>query len=498
MNKYQSLSNKFIAKLSISFLVIILTIGIVYIVVTFFLLDKFYSETTQRLNANVASHLIEEKFQTVSPFLDDGAVNKEFFDDLMHDMMAVNRAIEVYLLDEKGMVLHSIVLDHTNKNKPLTKVDLAPIKKFIANNNLYVLGDDPKDINCKKIFSAAPFESKGKKGFIYVLLASKSFDQVWSSLFKGYFSRLTFITLIITMILAMGIGWLSIVIISKSLLTIILYVNQFKEGNLDSRIPNANESNLSILATTFNEMADTIAANIEEIYSVNRFKKELIANVSHDLRTPLTVIRGYAETLKMNEDIITEQNKKEFLKIIEQSTLSLSNLVNHLFDYSNLDAKEIKPKRIVFNITELISTIIKRYTIITKEKGIRLISIEESPVFVYADKILIERVLQNILDNALKFTPTGGEISFKVEKKKEKTFISIKDTGPGIDEEEKKHIFKRYTTSSTPEEKMNIGLGLAIVKKIMDLHETDISIYCEGKNKGCIFEFYLPSVHNNW
>ncbi len=495
MKNYRSLSNKFILKLGVLFLITILVIGVLYITVTFFLLDKFYSQTTQRLNADVANHLIEEKFKADSPFLENGKVNKKLFDDIMHDMMAVNRAIEVYLLNENGEVLHSLVLDHSDEYEAIKKVNLVPIRKFIADNTIYVLGDDPKNTENKKIFSAASFSSRGKKGFIYILLASQSFEQICKSLFKGYFSKLTFITLFITMFLAIGIGGLSIFLISKSLLLIIYYVNRFKEGDLNSRIPEAEKSNLSILATTFNEMATTISQSIEEINSINTFKKELIANVSHDLRTPLTVIRGYAETLKDEVSEITDSDRKEFLNIIEKSTMSLSNLVNHLNDYSNLDAREIVPKKTVFNVVNLIKDIINRYEIIAKEKKIKIdVNYEKETLKqVYADKILIERVFQNVFDNALKFTPEHGSICFFVKSELKDTItIQIKDTGPGMKKEDINSVFKKYTKLSTSSsEDKGVGLGLAIVKKIMELHNTKAKFYCDYA-KGCVFEFTLP------
>ncbi|TCI91029.1 HAMP domain-containing sensor histidine kinase [Tenacibaculum sp. M341] len=496
MKKSHLLSNKFIIKIGALFLIIILTISVLYIFVTFFLLEKFYSQTTQRLNANVAAHLIEEKFKKSSPFLEDGEINTVLFDDIMHDMMAVNRAIEVYLLNDRGGVMHSLVLDHSNKSEPKKKVDLAPVKKFIANNEIFIQGDDPKTGD-QKIFSAAPFKIKDKCGYIYVILASESYENVCKSIFKGYFSKLTFVTIFITMLLSVVIGWIFIIVISKNLLTIIYYVNRFKEGDLDSRIPNAKESNLSILATTFNEMANTISMNINEIQSINKFKKELIANVSHDLRSPLTIIRGYAETLKDAEQEITEKNRKEFLNIIEDSAISLSNLVNRLFDYSNLDANQMHLNKTEFCITELILEITKRYSIITENKKIEMYVFYNTNCeqFVFADKNLIERVIQNLLENAIKYTPREGKVFFYIEKNqaKDKIIIKIKDTGPGISLQEQKFIFSKYFQTGVSSNKNGVGLGLAIVKKITDLHNIDIKIYCESNEKGFVFEFYLPT-----
>ncbi|WP_442266292.1 ATP-binding protein [Tenacibaculum sp. ZS6-P6] len=457
-------------------------------------MNRFYSQTTQRLNANVANHLIEEKFKNTAPFLENGDVNVELFDDVMHDMMAVNRAIEVYLLDIEGVVLHSVVLDHSDEFEPIKKVDLIPIREFIKNKNEYILGDDPKNTSERKIFSAASFNNNGKQGYIYVLLASHDFEQICTSLFKSYFSKLTITTICITTFLSLVVGFLSIFFISKSLLIIIHHVNNFKEGNLQSRIPEASTTNLSILATTFNEMADTIAYHIEEIKSINNFKKELIANISHDLRTPLTIIRGYAETLSGNEIKMTKENRQDFLKIIEKSTFILSDLVNQLYEYSNLDAKELQLNKTKFNLPKLINEIVMRYGMISenKEISIKVICKLDENQFVFGDKLLIERVIQNILDNALKFTPQKGCITLSLETKLDKIIVSIKDSGLGITKTELDSVLDRwYTSGNTIESR---GLGLAISKKIIELHGTHLMIFSEGKNKGSEFMFSLPNT----
>ena len=114
-----SINNKLIAKLSLSFFLLLVVIGVAFTGLTVFITNKHFEEVTQRLNSQVAAHLINEKFQNESPFLEDGSVNKPLFGDLMHDMMAVNQGIEVYLLDDLGQVLYSVVLDH-NPGKPVT------------------------------------------------------------------------------------------------------------------------------------------------------------------------------------------------------------------------------------------------------------------------------------------------------------------------------------------------------------------------------------------
>ena len=490
--KQEALSSKFILKIGISLLITVVTIGVVYILLTIFFVKKFYSETTQKLNCNVANHLIDEKFKEASPFLKDGAVNKVLFDGIMHDMMAVNRAIDVYLLSETGKILYSVVLDHSNPQKQLEKVNLNPIKQFIKNKKKYVLGDDPRESGSKKIFSAGYFTKGGHSGYVYIILTSKKYQEVCESLLEDYFLKFSIRSTIVTMIFAISIGWISIWALTKNLRTIIYYVNRFKEGNLEARIPNAYKSDLSILAVTFNNMAQTISENIREIQSINKFRKQLIANVSHDLRTPITSIRGYIETLQMKNDILEYDDNREFMKIIENGANYLSSLVNHLFEYSRLETKELKLSKEVFFISDLVYDMASRYKLLIERKNINLSVIVKndlSPVF--ADSALIERAIQNILDNAIKFTEKGGRVTIYLSCKLNNVVVKIKDNGMGIRKEDQEIIFNRNMQITNDYKEKGIGLGLAIAKKIIELHQSSIKVR-SLTDRGSTFEFHLP------
>ncbi len=490
----KTLSNKLIAKLSISFLIIIIFIGITYMFLSLFFSHKFYEETTQKLNANVANHLIDEKFKNASPFLENGTVNKPLFGDIMHNMMAVNRGIEVYLLNEDGSILYSVVLDHSNSEKPIKKINLEPIKEFInQKGKTYILGDDPLNSGEKKIFSAAHYQKDGYQGYIYIVLAGKEFQAASESLFSSYITKLGFASAILTIVFAIIIGLISVWFLTKNLRVIIFHVNKFREGDLESRIANAEKSDLSSLAITFNEMADTIVENIEEIKSVDVLRRELVANVSHDLRTPLTVMQGYIETLQIKKGSLNDDQNKEYLYIIKKSIKQLTLLVSQLFEYSKLEAKQVKPRKEPFAITDLIYDIQAKYKLIVKEKNISLTTefVGQTPL-VIADISLVERAIQNLMDNALKFTPDKGKIKISIDHNAKNVIIKIKDSGPGISKEDQKYIFERFRQTEGKQKKTGIGLGLAIVKKIIELHETNIKIISKP-NEGSTFEFYLPS-----
>ncbi|CAA0248485.1 Two-component system sensor histidine kinase [Tenacibaculum maritimum] len=492
MRSSKTLSDRLIKKLILAFSLIIVLMGGIYVATTLYFSQKFYNETSQKLNANVANHLVEEKFKYHSPFLKNGKVNKLLFDDLMHDMMAVNRAIEVYLLSEKGEILYSVVLDHSNSSEPLKKVSLQPIKKFI-NEGGYILGDDPKNKGEKKIFSVAPFEKDGRKGYVYIVLEGETFEKINESLFSCYFLMIITEIAILTMIFSFFIGWLCICFLTKNLRKIIFCVNRFSEGDLSCRIKNAETSDLSILAVTYNNMANIISKNIEEMKTVDSLRRELIANICHDLRSPLTTMQGYIETLQMKENTITSLDRKQYIQIIEKSTDYLKKLVSQLFEYSKLEAKQIEPETIPFSIEDLVYGIKKRYDLLAKEKEIKIF-VEAAGLIplVKGDSMLIERAILNLMDNAIKFTPSKGKIRIILFNDNDKVKVRIKDSGSGINKENRKLIFRRFAQTETKYKKEGVGLGLAIVEKIMELHKTKIEVR-SYLNQGSAFEFSLPN-----
>lgn len=488
------MSNRLFWKLSITFLLLLSVVGVCNILITFYYTNHYLEETTQRLNAEVANHLIEEKFQNEKPFFEDGSVNKPLFGDIMHDMMAVNRAIEVYLIDEDGGVLYSVVLEHDDEREPRRKIDMVPVKKFVnSKGKAFVLGDNPKDSNEKKIFSAARFEVDGRVGYIYIILEGGVFDTISSSLFGSYFTRLMTTWVMVTLLFVVVIGLIAIWYLTRNIRNIISTMVKFKNGNTDARISGPS-TDLSVIASTFNDMADTIDSNIDKLKSLDRLRQELVANVSHDLRTPLAVIQGYIETLLMKSETLSVEEKDKYYKVIYSSAERLSKLVNELFEYSKLEARQVEPVMEAFQISELINDVVTKFSLIADEKGIALKVGETSGLpLVYADIGMVERVLQNLIDNALKHTPSGGVVSVSAIAGSESIEFVIEDSGVGIAEEQLSFIFDRYQRSSTIDKRKSsgTGLGLAIVKKIMEIHHSRITVRSK-LNEGTSFNFWLP------
>jgi signal transduction histidine kinase len=240
-------------------------------------------------------------------------------------------------------------------------------------------------------------------------------------------------------------------------------------------------------------MAGTISKNIQKLKETDEFRKELISNVSHDLRTPVASIQGYAETLLLKSKTIAPEESTKYLEIIYSSCEKLKKLVGDLFDLSKLQTNQVKLNKERFAIAELISDIANKYRIISQKKGISINAFlpVENPI-VEADITLIDRVLQNLIDNAIRFCKEGDFINIIIQTNPDgKVEISVKDSGEGIKPDELPYIFERYYKGKQYSE--STGLGLAIVKKIIDLHQSVISV-TSHPGHGTEFTFKLQAL----
>jgi signal transduction histidine kinase len=482
-NNYNSL----FWKISGVFFILITIIGITYTYLSIDFSSKYLDEIDQRLNRDTAKNIVENS----DPFY-DGKVIQPKLKEMFHHVMAINPNLEVYLVDPKGKI---IAWYPENKQIKINRVDLKPILYFINDKNKeYIKGDDPLNPNIKKVFSASPLTMNNMLyAYIYVVLNSEQNQVASASAFNSYFLEISARTMAITLLFALIIGLIIIRIITRNYSKIVTVMEKFKKGDLQARVVCKSMGDEQRLGAMFNEMADILTDNIDKLKEVENLRRELIANVSHDLRTPIAIIRGYIETLQMKEDFITPEERKTYTNTVRDSAEKLERLVNELFDLSKLEANQVVAKKEAFIVSELVSDISNKYKLVAESKNIVIeasLSKELSPVF--ADISLIERVLQNLIDNALKFTPSGGKIEIKTEKRNNNTIaISVTDNGIGIPEDEREQIFSRYYKANNFTAFQNsTGLGLAIAKKILDLHHSTLELTSKEKS-GSSFLFTL-------
>ena len=198
-------------------------------------------------------------------------------------------------------------------------------------------------------------------------------------------------------------------------------------------------------------------------------RRELVANVSHDLKTPLATLRGYMETLLLKEEDLAETERREYLTIAIKHCVRLNRLVNELFELAKLDSEETRLNPEDFNIDELIYDIAQKFSLNAKDKNIsiNIRASNDSASVVSADIALIERALENLIENAVHYTDINGTISITVEKQNNFAEISVNNTGKAIPEKDLPQLFDRFYQSPdrSKESRGHSGLGLAYYKK---------------------------------
>lgn len=482
-------NNRIYWRLSATFLVLLLIMSVAYIYTTTYCTATYFEHTNQKVNVNLAQNIADHYMFYKNSQLDEAQAN-----DVFTHIAVVNPNVEPYILDTTGRIIRKC---HSNKIIVHEAINLNPIKHYLANEETLVRGDDPRQLFGTKTFSVAELKNEGKgkvMGYFYIILGNEEIDNIADPLLTDYILQIGMESILITLIGALIIGLLVIWLLTRNLSKIIQTVQQFEAGNLHARVPLNSMGELTPMANTFNKMADTIVKNIEELQAVDKLRKELIANVSHDLRTPLAIIHGYIETLLMKANTLTTDAQKRYMTIILNSTENLKKLVEELFELSKLETRQVKTNEEPFFLSELVQDIYQKYQLLAQEKNIHLHPILiQNQALVKGDIAMIERVLQNLIDNALKYTPPKGTISIELKGDGKYLEFSITNTGIGIPASELPQIFNRYykVNSTSNNSYKGAGLGLAIVKNILDIHNTSIQVRSE-MNEFTQFSFKLP------
>ncbi|MBQ9252526.1 MAG: HAMP domain-containing histidine kinase [Clostridia bacterium] len=239
------------------------------------------------------------------------------------------------------------------------------------------------------------------------------------------------------------------------------------------------------------ELNDTLVQAAEDLKKVETLQRELIANISHDLRTPLTMIQGYAETMR---DLPDEMNP-ENMQIIIDETNRLSSLVNEVMEFSRLRTGNMQLSPSVFDLSEMAKAIVQRVSAMTEKDGYRVCCLTEGPCPVKGDQARIEQVVYNLLGNALTYTGEDQRVTLRTEEKGAWIRVSISDTGKGIAEEELPYIWDRYyrTRESHRRAVIGSGLGLNICRGILENHQVPYGVD-SVKGLGTTFWFELEKA----
>jgi hypothetical protein len=236
-------------------------------------------------------------------------------------------------------------------------------------------------------------------------------------------------------------------------------------------------------------MRQRIEEQVRELERADRLRRELVANVSHDLRTPLASLQGYLETLLLRDASLTEEERRRYLDIAFRHGEKLRALISELFELAKLDSGDMTLQTESFSLAELAQDIVEKSRLQAARNGIEIhAQLQTDLTPVHADIRLIERVIDNLLDNALRHTPAGGTVTVQVTGLAEGTEVSVTDSGPGIPPEDLARVFDRFYRGK---DSSGAGLGLAIARRILDLHGGTITASNTGA--GACLRFVLPA-----
>jgi two-component system OmpR family sensor kinase len=457
--------------------------------------DMYQQEVAQKLNIKLAANIVDDQ-----PLIQDQQINSNAVNQIFDQLMVINPSIEIYLLDLQGKVLTYSAPEGKVKR---TSIALEPIRQFLEQDErLPIEGEDPRDLNGKKVFSAARIvNSDGLQGYLYIVLGGEKYDDIVQLLRDSYILDSALIVLLAALVTALLCGLFIFALLTRRLRslgnTMRKYIGRGGEFDRSVRFSSDAQTNDEIdeLGLQFNTMAEKINQQIDELRRMDGMRREMVANVSHDLRTPLTTMRGYLETLLLKNDELSEVDQKQYLETALLHSQRLGNLVEELFELARLDSSESIVYSEPFSMGELVQDVAQSFQLRAEQKSIRLeVNINQQVPLVYGDIGMMQRVLENLLENGLRHTPDGGRISINVELESTNVVVRVADNGCGIPEKDVPRIFERfYQQDKNASDSHSAGLGLAIVKRILELHGSVIKVRSE-LNCGTTFSFKLGAI----
>jgi len=479
-------------KLALALFGLLLSLALAYAGFSLYSTRVFLQELNQRFNRDLARQLIVDQEPEPGRPMDQTAV-AEIFGRYMH----INPALEIYLLDAEGNILAFEAPDQKIKRR---RVSLEPILQFLSDTRAFpILGDDPRDTTRRKIFTVASWPLEGEpKQYLYVVLGGEEYGNVQALLQRSQFLQLSTGAVGASVLLTLLAGLFIFNLLTRRLRRLAGAMDEFRASGFRSHVPYGNGKRdgdeIDTLGATFDAMASRIIEQVQALEEKDSLRRSLVANVSHDLRTPLAAMRGYLETLLLKSEQFSPEERRQHLETAFRHSERMTRLVQELFELSKLEAKETRPRREPVSPGELVQDVAQKFRLRAEQNGVWLrTDIPPTLPFVDADIALLERVLENLIENAIAHTPRGGHVELILERLEEGVRTTVANSGSVIAAEDLPHLFERFYQAPDRRGSGGVGLGLAIVQRILEIHGTTISV-TSTPEAGTAFSFVLPEA----
>lgn len=479
------------AKLSLGLFGLLIAVGLLYVFISTTAFRQHQEAAVQQLNHELARNLIFDR-----NLVEEGRLNEAALKETFELYMTIHPGIEIYLLDAEGGI-RSYSADPRKIKRE--RVALEPIRRMLGEPPDYpVLGDDPRDRDERKIFSVAPLPSAHDvQGYLYVVLRGEAYETAQRMAGGSHFFELSAWAVSISLAFGLVAGLVLFRLMTRRLESLSSLVEHFEIRGGSEALSYQPQSvrhpdEIDRLGLTFDHMSARIVRQIEELREQDAMRRRLVATVSHDLRTPLTSMRGYLESLKIKGDSLTGAERQEFLQIALAQGERLSRLVDELFELAALDARERESQPEPFAPADFVHDVARKHqpAAAAKDIGIEVELPQETP-FARGDLAMTERVLDNLIDNAITHAPWGGKVRLRAWTDERGLKIAVADDGPGVPEEARPHLFEPFARGDEGDVAGHAGLGLAIAKRMMELQGGGLELNDRAES-GAEFIVTLP------
>lgn len=453
--------------------------------------EQFHLEFDQTVNRNLAQQYVASNF-----LLTDRPLTVDTLHQGIRKLAAANPEIDIYLLDATGGIVAASVPE---VERHRTRVDLQPIKEFIEGGAVPILADNPRTAGGREAFSAAPFHvADCPADYLYLVLGRAEQAPGASRLRSTFAIREGALVIVLAAALSVALSLLFLRLLTRRLSVLEQTMARFPSpgvGSPGAAPDHRGGDEIDRLEALFRDLATRIEAQVAQLQSVDAARREMLANLSHDLRTPITTLLAHLESLQMDEPPLSEQERSEYVAVAMRQGKRVARLVEQLLEAAKLDAGQIAANPESFPVGDLLQDVVQKFSLAARERGIELaLNVAPAPLRVHADIALLERVFDNLIDNALRHTPQGGRVTISATPSGERVRLAVADSGSGMTPEEAARVFDRFyrgdlgrsTTSG------QAGLGLAIVRGILELHGTSIAIDTRPGH-GATFRFELTA-----
>ena len=451
--------------------------------------ETFHAEFEQTTNRELAKKYVDANLLIREPPLD--AHN---FASALRHIIEINPGNDLYILDAKGQVLASSLEAGRISQE---RIDLIPIRQFLARERKFPLwGPDPAQKGRQEIFSAAHLAIAGcPAAYLYVVLHREEHASQAGGLKTLYAIREGLGVLVIAVVLALVASLLLLRMLTRRLDSLREEMERVRGTELSesSTLETAESQRgdeVERLRHLFLQLVDKIRGQMKELQRTDEFRRELLTNVSHDLRTPLATLSVHLESLLMKAET---QDYRGDLTTAYSQCRRLGKLIEQLLEIAKLDTGQEVFTPEPFALSELVQDVVHKFELSARRAQVS-VCIEGSPALplVFGDVRLIEKVLDNLLDNAFRHGPPGGEVRLTLTPQPATVRVEVHDSGPGIPASERHRIFDRFYRGdkNRPTDAGYFGLGLAIARGILALHGQRIDFESEP-DQGTTFFFEL-------